>query len=115
MTNYNDGNWHGWDGGECPVHPKTEVEAVWHDPRRNTAGITGPRPAKVDGTTLAWGHVVRFRVVKEYLEPRTIWVLGAHNFDTEEKATAFRDQLERENPGRGFASWPVSEFCEVTK
>ena len=23
MVDYNDGNWHGWDGGECPVHPES--------------------------------------------------------------------------------------------
>ena len=73
MTNYNDGEWHTWDGGKCPVHPKSEVEAVWHDPRMKNAGITGPRPAKVDNEpTLAWGHVVKFRVVKEHREPREL-------------------------------------------
>lgn len=71
MTDYNDGQWHGWNGGECPVHPKSEVDAVWHDQRLNSAGVTGPRPAKVDNEpTLAWAHVVKFRVVKEYHVPR---------------------------------------------
>ena len=28
MTNYNDGRWHGWNGGECPVHPETVVVVV---------------------------------------------------------------------------------------
>ena len=73
MTNYNDGKWHGWNGGACPVHPKSEVEAVWHDLRTNNAGMTGPRPAKVDNEpTLAWAHVVKFRVVKEYREPQEL-------------------------------------------
>lgn len=114
--NYNDGNWHGWNGGECPVHPQSEVEAVWHDTRRNTAGITGPRQAVVEGSpTLAWSQVVRFRVIKEYRESRTIWAYGAHLFETEEKAVAFRDQLVRENPNLGYAAWPITEFREVTK
>ena len=26
--NYNDGRWHGWNGGECPVHPETVVVVV---------------------------------------------------------------------------------------
>jgi hypothetical protein len=30
MTDYNDGKWHGWNGGECPVDPGTTVE-VWYD------------------------------------------------------------------------------------
>ena len=25
-TDYNDGKIHVWSGGECPVHPKSEVE-----------------------------------------------------------------------------------------
>ena len=71
MTDYNDGNWHGWNGGECPVHPKSEVEAVWHDSRMKRAGMTGPRPAKVENEpTLAWEHVVKFRVVKAHAEPQ---------------------------------------------
>ena len=36
MEDYNDGGWHLWNGGECPVHSKTVVEAVLHDPNRNT-------------------------------------------------------------------------------
>ena len=28
MTDYNDGKWHGWNGGECPVHPESELK-VW--------------------------------------------------------------------------------------
>lgn len=24
---YNDGKWHGWNGGECPVHPKSKIDA----------------------------------------------------------------------------------------
>ena len=75
MTDYNDGKWHGWNGGECPVHPMSEVEAVWHDPKINKAGMTGPRLAfEKNGARLAWSHVVKFRVVKPYREPREFWV-----------------------------------------
>lgn len=75
MTNYNDGEWHLWNGGECPVHQKSVVEAVWHDPRMGSAGMSGPREAiENPGPSLAWAHVVKFRVVKEYREPREFWV-----------------------------------------
>ena len=87
MTDYNDGNWHGWDGGECPVHHKTVVEAVWHDPRMERAGMSGPRPAKVENEpTLAWVHVVKFRVVKEYPERREFWIVGAYAFESHREA-----------------------------
>jgi hypothetical protein len=29
MTDYNDGKWHGWNGGECPVDPEALVDVVW--------------------------------------------------------------------------------------
>ena len=81
MTDYNDGNWHGWNGGECPVHPRSVVEAVWHDPRNAAAGMTGPRPAgdQEVGPSLAWAHVVKFRVIKQHREPRELWMREIHD------------------------------------
>ena len=77
MTDYNDGKWHGWNGGECPVHPKSVVEAIWHDPNKNTAGFQPERTAYEDeGPRLAWSHVVKFRVVREYYEPREFWIVN---------------------------------------
>lgn len=87
MTDYNDGTIHGWNGGDCPVHPETVVEYWLRD------GV--PETIKAEG--LWWSHettgsdVIAFRVVKEYVEPKVIWVNEyedgyhtAHN--TEEKA-----------------------------
>lgn len=106
MTNYNDGNWHIWHGGECPVHPKTVVEAVWHDPRMERAGISGPRPAKVENEpTLAWVHVVKFRVVKEYHEPREFWIAG-------QMALAFPSAREAKTAFPGCAPIHVREVTE---
>lgn len=82
---YNDGRWHGWNGGECPVHPKTEVQFIWeHDERTGTH----TREAGEDkhGVSPGWsGAVKAFRVVKEYREPRELWHLLDHAgevFDT---------------------------------
>ena len=106
MTNYNDGNWHIWNGGECPVHPKTEVEAVWHDPRMGNAGMSGPRPAKVENEpTLAWVHVVKFRVVKEYREPREFWIAGPNE-------VAFSSAREAKTAYPGCAPIHVREVTE---
>ena len=68
MTDYNNGEWHGWNGGECPVHPQTEVSAT-----------------HVDGTTLIlwpacrvdWHLPLIFRVTKPHVEPkkpREFWI-----------------------------------------
>ena len=90
MTDYNDGNWHGWNGGECPVHQESIVEYVWVQDGRT--GIT-ERKAGEDrsGATPAWsGPVKAFRVIKQHREPREWW-LGGNEF--------FRSKLEAESDG----------------
>ena len=68
--NYNDGNWHGWNGGECPVHPQSVVEYLWHDTNQNRFG-SAQRMAGYDENDErpAWPHVIRFRVITPYVEP----------------------------------------------
>ena len=68
MTDYNDGNWHGWNGGECPVHPESLIELRtpygYHETNRK-ASIT------------AWENPKLFRVIKPYVEPpkpREFWI-----------------------------------------
>lgn len=71
---YNDGQIHGWNGGECPVHTKTVVEA-WF--RRKDSDIC-------KANALFWHHadayddIIAFKVVKPYVEPKVIWV-NEHN------------------------------------
>ncbi len=69
-------HWYGWNGGECPVHPETEVECV-------TANgvLFGVVPARV----VSWTHleagavnVIAFRIARFYREPkkpREWWIL----------------------------------------
>jgi hypothetical protein len=77
MTNYNDGNWHGWSGGDCPVHESSEVEALWIDPKGKFCKVENI------AENIAWGGSHRqksddpisaFRVTKEYRAPRELWV-----------------------------------------
>ena len=74
MTNYNDGRWHGWNGGECPVHTKTLVDAILMD------GIRARDGTIPEAGNLSWTHecdggdIIAFRVVKEYREPREFWI-----------------------------------------
>jgi hypothetical protein len=73
MTDYNDGKWHGWGGGECPVHPKSEVEAVSLSPYYNGADYR-----KLLASSISWNDndtpVVAFRVIKEHKAPREFWI-----------------------------------------
>lgn len=54
MTNYMDGNWHDWHGGECPVPGDVEVEVVYD------SGASKTLPAGWPG----WSRLItRFRVL----------------------------------------------------
>lgn len=87
MTDYNDGKIHGWNGGECPVHPKSGV-VVWF---RNQAHQY-PTIAEY----FWWKHsnsdgdIIAFQVTKPYVEPKVIWVneykTGCHAYKAKEVA-----------------------------
>ena len=79
QVNYNDGNWHRWDGAtKCPVHKETEVEVNYIDGEGDANGGT------LIANSFNWGSndepIVAFRVTKEYVapvEPREFWVVPA--------------------------------------
>jgi hypothetical protein len=73
MTDYNDGSWHGWNGGECPVHPDSEVEAMYISASQ-IAVIHDKRRARRFVWDAPVSSVIAFRVTKPYREPRVIWV-----------------------------------------
>ena len=115
MTNYNDGKWHGWNGGECPVHPKSRVHVRLLDPDRETPNVMVDR-----ADTWSWAHsgrseIIAFRVIKEYREPRRCWSYGAHIRDTEAEVVAFRTDVAKANPGCGYENHPITEWVEVLK
>ena len=66
MTDYNDGKWHGWNGGARPVHEKTHVDVC--DP------VSAPRKNVSAGSDVYWPNVIAFRVIEEYREPREWWI-----------------------------------------
>jgi hypothetical protein len=68
-ANYNDGKWHQWNGSECPVHPNSTVEMI-----STQSGMPNRRAAD----SFTWDHefdpILVFRVTKEFLEPRELWI-----------------------------------------
>lgn len=70
-VNYNSGEWFGWNGGECPVHPETVVECVC---------LEGEYTSHTDGDAGEWNWddeicpIIAFRVIKEHKEPREFWL-----------------------------------------
>lgn len=88
MTDYNDGTIHGWNGGDCPVHPETVVEVWFREGGREELLAD----AYVWTCHFNEGDIIAFRVVKPYVEPRVLWVNeeadGIHvAYDSEEKAS----------------------------
>ena len=75
MTNYNDGKWHGWNGGECPVHLHSEVEIAWRH-KDGTIDNRGGKAGSLSFLGNEYGDIIAFRVTKEHREPREFWVTG---------------------------------------
>jgi len=73
MTDYNDGNWHGWNGGEMPVDGGSVVEIVSLSYR--TPELTSGEAFEFDWDSEPF-PIVAFRVIKEYREPREWWLVG---------------------------------------
>jgi hypothetical protein len=68
MTDYNDGNWHGWQGGDCPVHPKSEVEGFW----LGKGGYAVHNRGAAVGMNFKWdggAALQTFRVITPYDKP----------------------------------------------
>lgn len=88
MTDYNDGKWHGWNGGERPVHPETAVEVA----------VADTKPYIQESLAGDWfwgdGHapIIAFRVVKEYREPREFWI------DADDIAHLTREMADHHGP-----------------
>jgi len=89
LTDYNDDKIHGWNGGDCPVHPLTEVKLYFK--MRTTSGSV------FVADTVSWLHhdesddIIAFQVVKEYKEPMVVWMnlynYGcAYTYKTKEQA-----------------------------
>lgn len=84
MTNYNDGAWHRWNGGQCPVHPKSLVRTFFiHNGKEPSTQSDG---VQFIAGSHKWDCVIAFRVVKEYREPREFWIVGVCVFESAREA-----------------------------
>ena len=104
MTDYSEykkGVWYGWNGGECPVHPKSVVEYVWVQDGRT--GISERMAGKdISGAEPSWSSNIKaFRVTAQHFEPREVWlrdtghgVMVSCELRDYPGATLFREVLE---------------------
>lgn len=108
MTDYNDGKWHGWNGGECPVHPEAVVEVRGESDNVWKTAATSEK--------VYWPNVIVFRVVTPYVEPakpREWWATGRHLHNTREEADAFIAKVRGDNPDISFADFEPVLVREV--
>ena len=71
---YNDGNWHAWTGGECPVHPDSVVGYLTAGGYRHDRGRSA---SNLNFAPDCADPIVAFRVTKPYEEPkkpRELWM-----------------------------------------
>lgn len=111
MTNYNDGKWHGWNGGECPVHPETDIECALLQGDGRMGSFSGAAEGIYWDDELS--PVIAFRVTKEYREPREWFAVGKYLHDSMDEAEAFLRALDRDYPGMGYSGQPVTRVREV--
>lgn len=69
---YKVGKWYGWNGGECPVHPKTQVEVVFVDGLAEYDGDNNV--ASFWEWDSKFEPIIAFKILEEYKEPREFWV-----------------------------------------
>lgn len=90
MTDYNDGKWHGWNGGECPVDRLTRIEAVYvnaHGELRKDERSAGSHMWVA--TDMPRAETIAFRVVKPAPpKPREWWITTWDNIAHDSEAGA---------------------------
>jgi hypothetical protein len=97
-VDYNDGKWHRWAGGECPVHLSSVVEIKFINGCANE--IQGGSNGAGNFAWVSISHpIISFRVTKVYVEPhkvpREFWVRfgTAYNMPIESDAIHVREVL----------------------
>ena len=73
---YNDGKWHGWNGGECPVHAESLVECAWIS-GKTSIHRAGSAKWLTEGQSQ---YCVALRVAKPYKEVREFWANEYPNY-----------------------------------
>lgn len=97
MTEYNDGKWHGWNGGECPVDLLATVDHIWLFNDGTGSSFARDTPAgNVAFLGNEYGQMIAFRVTKPAPpKPREWWIVGHQAWDTYAEAYNACDRGEK--------------------
>jgi len=93
---YNNGLWHGWNGGECPVHPETVIQGL------EGHGVGWTEAYAKDNHWESFRGA--FRVTKEHKEPQEYWLCYK---------SGYRDRILVVKP-KDYAYDKVTHVREVT-
>lgn len=96
MTNYNDGKWHGWNGGECPVHPDTVVDVVFDSASKKPFYRHAANNIYWENS-IGPSDIIAFRVIKEHRGPREFWISNNDGYAHESLENALSDHLTEEH------------------
>lgn len=90
VPDWNNGTIHGWNGGDCPVHPETRIK-FWTD---EGGFISDAGHCRWDKDTTGLDpDIIAFRVVKQHVEPKVLWVVEEEdriNWVADNEAEAWR-------------------------
>jgi hypothetical protein len=92
-VDYNDGKWHRWAGGECPVHLDSVVEVMFIDGQEDI--LMEEAPANMWTWDSNNEPITTFRVTEEYVEtpkaPLEFWVIPSSHIVREAKYYGMED------------------------
>ena len=98
MTEYNDGKWHGWNGGECPVDLLATVDHIWLFNDGTWSSFVRDTPAgNVAFLGNEYGQMIAFRVTKPAPPKPREWFVSGGNclWDTYAEAYNACDRGEK--------------------
>lgn len=72
MTDYKEGVWYGWNGGDCPVGLKDMVKVFFSDGTQNTKDFKGEEYNWL--ADIGQKTIVAFQITKKYVGPREFWI-----------------------------------------
>jgi hypothetical protein len=105
MNDYNNGEVWGWNGGECPVHPESEV-TTWFRGGLIHWGVADH---------WLWMHgnldsdIIAFQVTKPYVESKVIWV----NKTLSGQMIAYESESEARNKAISTYTYVAVKYVEA--
>ena len=91
---YTEGQWYGWNGGECPVHPETVVDVIRETSKGHVVSYYKRCACEWCWSSDDEQPIGAFRVIKHHIEKKVIWVNEYYDicwsaYETKEEAIKY--------------------------